>query len=168
MSEASTSTSNPMSTQNPDPLPTRLLIVDDDPDHRYLFERWLVQAGAAVTAVEDGHAALELVRTVDPDELPAGIVLDLKMPGVDGVATAKRLRESGFQGLIVALTARALESEKQRALAAGCDAFLTKPLWGPTLINALREQFEMRAGRWSPLSDGKAGNGEARRTSRPQ
>lgn len=107
------------------PLPNAtLLIVDDDAEIRFLVKAVLDRAGYNVLEAGDGETAIEIAETDQPDL----ILLDLSMPGRDGIEVATEIRSRKGSGpLLVALSARHQPSDRERALAAGCDLFLSKP-----------------------------------------
>jgi two-component system CheB/CheR fusion protein len=103
----------------------RVLVVDDRRDMRYLLQTFLEEAGANVfTAANGRDALLKLQEQTSFD----AIVLDMQMPEMDGFAAAKRLRELGYRGKLIALTASAMTSDRERCMAAGCDEYMSKPV----------------------------------------
>jgi two-component system response regulator MprA len=100
-----------------------ILVVDDDPPIRRMLERTLAAEGYAVRTVADGGAALAAVERSVPDL----IVLDVAMPGVDGLAVARRLRGKGLGMPILMLTARDGVPDRVAGLDAGADDYLVKP-----------------------------------------
>ncbi len=102
----------------------RVLLVEDNPVNRELLQQQLEELGLAVDAVEHGQAALS---AFDP-ETHAAVLTDINMPVMDGYALARALRGQGHTLPIVAITATALASERERCLAAGIDELLLKPL----------------------------------------
>jgi len=103
------------------------LVVDDDPGSRRLLTRWLEEHGWRVLEAPNGAAALTTAR----DEKIDLVLLDVRMPGtLDGLQTAVILRENpGLRNVpIIAVSASAQETFRHRALAAGCAAFLSKPV----------------------------------------
>jgi len=100
-----------------------LLVVDDDAPIRRMLERTLSAEGYAVEAVADGGAALAAVERNVPD----AIVLDVTMPGVDGLAVTRRLRAKGLRVPILMLTARDALRDRVDGLDAGADDYLVKP-----------------------------------------
>src|SRR5215217_6182767 len=100
-----------------------VLLVDDDAPIRRMLERTLDAEGYAVAAVADGGAALAHVER----SLPDVIVLDVAMPGMDGLAVTRRLRAKGFAVPILLLTARDAIEERVAGLDAGADDYLVKP-----------------------------------------
>jgi two-component system, OmpR family, response regulator MprA len=100
-----------------------VLLVDDDAPIRRMLTRTLSAEGYAVAAVPDGGAALAEVERSVPD----AIVLDVAMPGVDGLAVTRRLRAKGLAVPILLLTARDALHERVAGLDAGADDYLVKP-----------------------------------------
>jgi two-component system, OmpR family, response regulator MprA len=100
-----------------------VLLVDDDAPIRRMLERTLTAEGYAITAVGDGGAALAQVER----SLPDVIVLDVAMPGLDGLAVTRRLRAKGLAVPILLLTARDALHERVEGLDAGADDYLVKP-----------------------------------------
>ncbi|ACB96795.1 ATP-binding protein [Beijerinckia indica] len=129
------------------PAPPRVLLAEDNDISALLTTRYLESLGVAVERVGDGLTALErFLRTCDGDTLPfIALFLDIRMPGLDGLETARRIRQAEHliaakPNVLVAMSANGLEEDKQAALAAGFDRFLPKPLTFPqmqTLIQAL-------------------------------
>jgi two-component system, OmpR family, response regulator MprA len=100
-----------------------VLLVDDDARIRRMLERTLGAEGYAIASAPDGGAALAAVERSMPD----AIVLDVAMPGVDGLAVTRRLRAKGHSVPILLLTARDALAERVAGLDAGADDYLVKP-----------------------------------------
>src|SRR5689334_498076 len=100
-----------------------VLLVDDDAPIRRMLARTLTAEGYAVSAVGDGGAALAQVERSVPDV----IVLDVAMPGMDGLAVTRRLRAKGLPVPILLLTARDAIEERVAGLDAGADDYVVKP-----------------------------------------
>jgi two-component system response regulator MprA len=100
-----------------------ILLVDDDASIRRMLERTLAAEGYEVAAVADGGAALAAVERSMPDVL----VLDVAMPGLDGLAVTRRLRAKGLGVPILLLTARDALEERVAGLDAGADDYVVKP-----------------------------------------
>ena len=111
-----------------------VLLVDDDAWIRRMLERTLVADGYDVAAVADGGAALAAVERSMPDVL----VLDVAMPGLDGLAVTRRLRGKGLAVPILLLTARDALEERVAGLDAGADDYLVKPFESEELSARLR------------------------------
>lgn len=104
----------------------QILIVDDNIDNLKLTEMLLACEGYQVRTAEDAEQALEVLRGYHP-----GIILmDVQLPGMDGLDLTRRLRQNpSFRTVpIVALTAYAMPGDEANARAAGCDGYITKPI----------------------------------------
>lgn len=113
----------------PGQLNCRVLLVEDDQDHQSLLMLILRKAGSEVAIAENGQVAVEMARAARDAGLPFDIiVMDVQMPVLDGPAATRKLRDEGFANPIIALTARATSTDRDRCLAAGCDDFLSKPI----------------------------------------
>ncbi len=114
----------------------RLLVVDDEPASRLFLVELLHDLGFEVVAAEQGEAAWQVIaQAPKPPDL---VITDLRMPVLDGVGLAQRLRQHFGPALpIIALSARAGEADRQAAIAAGCTCFLTKPIEVSTLLACL-------------------------------
>jgi signal transduction histidine kinase len=119
-----------------------ILVVDDTPQNRLLAEVRLVAAGYRVTQADSGEAALRAFER-DPPDL---VLLDVRMPGIDGFQTLERLRAlpSGQDVPVLFLTALDDEETHRSALAAGVDDFLTKPLRPTELLIRVRSLLRLR------------------------
>lgn len=112
----------------------RVLVVEDNPVNQRMLARMLESMGHQPEAASDGETALALAARGGYDV----ILLDIRLPGIDGLETARRLRASGCNVPILALSANVYESDRAAALAAGMDGFLGKPLHLDELRQALR------------------------------
>jgi two-component system response regulator MprA len=112
----------------------RVLVADDDPPLRRMLERTLLAEGFEVTVAGDGGAALVEAERSAPDV----IVLDVAMPGLDGLAVCRRLRDKGVPTPILMLTARDAVPDRVAGLEAGADDYLVKPFAVQELIARLR------------------------------
>ena len=103
-----------------------ILVVDDNPINLKLVSDLLAFEGYRVLKAADGEEAATTVKR-DPPEL---ILLDVDLPGIDGLTLTKKLKNDPPTAdiVIVALTAFAMKADRQRAIAAGCDAYVTKPI----------------------------------------
>ncbi|MBV9416732.1 MAG: response regulator transcription factor [Solirubrobacterales bacterium] len=112
----------------------RVLVVDDDPPLRRMLARTLSAEGYEVTVAGDGGGALAEAERTAPDV----IVLDVAMPGLDGLTVARRLRGKGLPTPILMLTARDAVPDRVAGLEAGADDYLVKPFAVQELIARLR------------------------------
>ena len=110
--------------------PARILVVDDDPELRSLLQRFLSEHGYAVRAV-DGGKAMDLALQREPADV---VVLDLMMPGEDGLAVLRRLRAAGEQVPVIMLTARGDPVDRVLGLEMGADDYLGKPFLPRELV----------------------------------
>ncbi|MFN3493340.1 MAG: response regulator transcription factor [Hydrogenophaga sp.] len=136
-----------------------LLIVEDDELLRDGLSAQLMQAGHRITLAEDGHVALERLRTESFD----GVVLDLGLPRVDGLAVLRGLRERLPALPVLVLTARDGVEDRVAGLNAGADDYLTKPFSLQELqarLQALLRRANLPAVNPSPT--GPAGSGALR------
>ncbi len=102
-----------------------ILIVEDSPDNMKLFRTLLELKGHAVTGLPGGE---ELFPTIEGGR-PDLVLMDIQMPGKDGFALLAELRDSPFSDLtVVALTAHAMAGDRDKALSAGFDGYITKPI----------------------------------------
>ena len=120
----------------------RVLVVDDDPDTRELVKEILKAAGAEVSAAGSTDEALRRADEGAPDVL----VSDLAMPTRDGYALLRALHGRGMAGglVTIALTAHARREDRERALGAGYDAYVTKPVEPAALAALVKELVEKR------------------------
>ncbi|HVX11128.1 MAG TPA: response regulator [Pirellulales bacterium] len=102
----------------------RVLVVEDNPFNRKLIRLTLTRTGAVVEVAENGQEGVDRIVAADYDL----VLMDMQMPVLDGYQATTRIREAGYDGPIIALTAHALPSEREKCLAAGCDAFVGKPI----------------------------------------
>lgn len=109
--------------QNPAPRPNKILVVDDDTRIRDLLRRYLTQEGFDVLLAEDGKALTRIMMRETADL----IVLDLMMPGEDGLSICRRLRTAGDQTPIIMLTAKGEDIDRIVGLEVGADDYLGKP-----------------------------------------
>ena len=123
----------------------RVLIVDDDTPVRRALARTLAAEGYETVLAPDGGAALAEVERDPPD----AIVLDSIMPGVDGLAVARRLRSKGVSVPILMLTARDSVADRVAGLDAGADDYLVKPFATEELLARVRAL--LRRGLEAPL-----------------
>ena len=110
----------------------RILLAEDGPDNQKLIRTLLEKAGAKVATVDNGADAAEWGASGEYDL----IFMDMQMPTMDGFEAAGRLRAAGVATPVVALTAHALDGDRDRCIAAGCADYLSKPIDRNRLIDA--------------------------------
>jgi two-component system, cell cycle response regulator DivK len=103
----------------------RILIVEDSPDNMKLFRTILGLKGHDVIGLAGGDGLLDAIR----ENAPELILMDIQLPGKDGFTLLKEIRTSGSsQVRVIALTAHAMTGDRERALDAGFDGYITKPI----------------------------------------
>lgn len=119
--------------------PLRVLLADDDPSNREVATIMLRTGGHAVTACADGPQVLARCQAA-PDDFDV-VMLDIMMPGLDGLTVARRLRDDPRtrEIPIVCVSAHARVSDREAGLEAGCDFYLTKPFNRRKLLTLLAE-----------------------------
>lgn len=117
-----------------DETTARILIVEDDATIARFVELELTHLGHEVFKVSDGDAAVEEIEKVEPDL----VLLDLMLPGKDGLTIARELRERGFKQPILMLTARSETQDVVQGFDAGADDYLRKPFEVPELLSRVR------------------------------
>jgi two-component system, sensor histidine kinase and response regulator len=132
----------------PPPSQVRILVAEDEPANRAVAVEYLRWRGWRVTAVADGGAAVEALLS-EPYDL---VLMDVQMPGLDGIQATRRIREreaaGGARVPIIGLTAHALLGDRERCVEAGMDDYLAKPV-EPETLHAAVERWVGR--RPSPL-----------------
>jgi DNA-binding response OmpR family regulator/DNA-binding CsgD family transcriptional regulator len=121
----------------------RVLVVDDTPANLSLLLDSLSEAGHELLVAESGSSALSLLDHTTPDL----VLLDLIMPGLDGVATCRRIKErpDGRDLPVIFMTAVDEGSEKLRAFAAGAVDYITKPVYPPEVLARVAAHLKIRA-----------------------
>jgi signal transduction histidine kinase len=113
----------------------QVLVVDDSPDNRNLLSRIISRFGAKVDTASDGSEAVRKALGGSFDV----VLMDIQMPGTDGLEATAQLRSQGYRKPILALTAHAMKEEQGRCLNAGCDAHLCKPVNFRKLVQCIAE-----------------------------
>jgi CheY-like chemotaxis protein len=120
----------------------RLLIVEDQPENRLLLRRILEPLGFELREAANGQEAVALFEQWHPNL----IWMDIRMPVMDGLEAARRIRatKAGADTKIIALTAHALEEEREPIMAAGCDDLVRKPIREQELFGALARHLRLK------------------------
>jgi CheY-like chemotaxis protein len=114
----------------------KILYVEDNDDNIYVLENRLRRAGFHVIVARDGAQGVTMARAEQPDI----VLMDLSLPIVDGWEATRRIKaaEATRHIPVIALSANAMAGDREKALAAGCDDFDTKPLDMPRLLGKIR------------------------------
>ena len=129
-----------------------ILIVDDQPMNLELAEAALESDGYEIRTARSAEEAL---RVIAGGFRPRLILMDIQMPGMDGLALTRRLRaDASLRGvIIVALTAYAMVGDEQRMLAAGCDAYIPKPIDTRTFPRQVKDALDAGTRGPEPTAD---------------
>lgn len=132
----------------------RVLLAEDGLDNQRIICRFLQKAGATVTVAENGRLAVDEALSATSSGAPYDVILmDMQMPVLDGYAATAELRMNGYRQPIVALTAHALASDRDRCMHAGCDDYLSKPVDRGALISIV-QRWARTAPLYTTLEDG--------------
>jgi Amt family ammonium transporter len=119
---------------------TRVLLAEDGSDNQRLIAFVLRKAGALVTIAENGRIAVECALRAKLLGQPFDVILmDMQMPVLDGYVATRRLRDQGYTGTIVALTAHAMADDREKCLQVGCDDFAAKPIDRHKLVTLVQQ-----------------------------
>ena len=121
-----------------------ILLIEDNEQNRYLATYLLEHNGCRVIAAIDGPTGIDAAQLIAPDI----ILLDIQLPGMDGYAVARALR--GIPTLrdtpIVAVTSYAMDGDREKALQAGCNGYIEKPIRPDTFVAEIRRFIRSRRG----------------------
>ena len=114
----------------------KILYVEDNDDNIYMLERRLKRAGFDVLIARDGAEGVAMAAA----ELPGVILMDMSLPVLDGWEATRRIKAAELTKHIpvIALTANAMTGDREKAMAAGCDDFDTKPVELPRLLGKIQ------------------------------
>jgi CheY-like chemotaxis protein len=115
----------------------RILLVEDQEMNRDMLSRRLTKRGYEIDVAVDGAEGIEKARTGSPDL----ILMDMSLPVIDGWEATRTLKADDATRAIpvIALTAHAMSTDREKALAAGCDGYETKPVELPRLLEAIEK-----------------------------
>jgi CheY-like chemotaxis protein len=116
-----------------------VLCVEDNMQNRLLVNRILTSRGYTVIEAEDGLAGLEMIR----QHKPPLVLLDINLPGIDGLDIVAKVKgDNELRHIpVIALTASAMQGDRERFLAAGCDDYLSKPIQVQELIQIVNQYY---------------------------
>lgn len=122
--------------------PTRVLLVEDNELNRDMLSRRLTRRGFHVVTAIDGEGAIQLTDESKPDL----ILMDMGLPGMNGWDATRKIKANPETRAIpvIALTAHAMSADREQALAAGCDAFETKPVELDRLLATIQDLLSGR------------------------
>jgi two-component system cell cycle response regulator DivK len=118
----------------------KILIVEDNPMNRDMLSRRLMRSGYSVVLAEDGRQGIASAHSEGPDV----ILMDMSLPEIDGWEATRRLKSDQFTRRIpvIALTAHAMSSDRQRCMEAGCDDYDTKPVDYQRLLSKIHAALQ--------------------------
>ncbi len=118
----------------------KILVVDDDKKNRYLISFLLEKEGFEVVIATNGLEGIEAARKQQVDL----IIMDIKMPKIDGYETTKRIRRlKKYKSIpIIALTSYAMVKDKEKAMKAGCTGYMSKPITPETFTEEIKKFLE--------------------------
>lgn len=112
----------------------RVLVVEDNASNIYLIDYILSRSGFEVVKAVSGEEGVDLAVKTKPDL----VLMDIQLPGIDGLETTKRIRRADGRMPIVALTSFAMTGDRERALAAGCTGYIEKPINPDTFVREVQ------------------------------
>jgi two-component system cell cycle response regulator DivK len=120
-----------------------VLIVDDNVTNLKLARVILCGEGYEIRTANDAEEALHVLETFSPRL----ILMDIQLPGIDGLELTRRLKGDPRRANIVifALSAYAMKGDEEKAIAAGCDGYITKPIEPDTLLDQVRRALALRS-----------------------
>ena len=131
---------------SPPPMP-KILLVEDNEMNRDMLSRRLADRGYLVVLAMDGQSGVDMTKSLLPDL----VLMDMSLPVLDGWEATRRLKADAVtHGIpVIALTAHAMSSDREKALEAGCDDYDTKPVEMPRLMEKI-EALLRKAGKEVP------------------
>lgn len=113
-----------------------ILVVEDNEKNMYLISFIIGKMGHRVVQAKTGEEGVELAAREKPDL----ILMDIQLPGIDGLETTKRIREAGMCNVpIIAVTSFAMSGDRECLLAAGCDGYIEKPIDPVTIMGEINQ-----------------------------
>lgn len=114
------------------------ILIAEDTDSNFLLLSIILRKEYTIVRANNGSEAVELCQTENPDM----ILMDIKMPVMDGLEATRKIRELGVKIPIVALTANAYDSDRDKAFEAGCNDYMAKPIMAGALREMMKRYFE--------------------------
>ncbi len=125
------------------PLSARILVAEDTPVNQRLIAMILSKSGAQVSLCGNGREAVDRALAMEEAAEPFDVILmDMQMPELDGYEATRRLRAKGYTRPIIAITANAMTSDREKCLGAGCDDYAAKPIKRVALLEKIQRQIE--------------------------
>ncbi len=147
----------PILTVSEFPGESRILVVDDRREIRMLAAHYFEEVGARVDTASDGREAIGAFSAAMFEGQPyQAIIMDMQMPVMDGYQATKKLRRLGYDVPIIALTAAAMESDRERCLEAGCNFYVAKPIRADELVGLVADCINERS---NPVGDSSSPSG---------
>ena len=119
----------------------KALVIEDNKDNLKLITYALKKSGYEIISAVTGEDGYELAQK----ETFSFILMDIDLPGIDGVETTKRIRNSGVNTPIIAITSYAMAGDRQKIMEAGCHGYFEKPIDPITIIDKIHEIIQRRA-----------------------
>ena len=115
----------------------KVLVIEDNEDNRKIMRYALERAGYEVISAGRGEEGVEMALR----ELPFLIVMDINLPGIDGIESTKRIRASEADGdiPIIAITSLAMAGDREKIMASGCNGYIEKPIDPITIVERIHE-----------------------------
>lgn len=122
----------------------KILIIEDNPSNMKLAALVLEKAGFCVLKANNARAGMEVAK----NDMPDLILMDIQLPGIDGLAATKMLKDDSQTSKIkvIAMTAFAMAGDEERIRAAGCDGYISKPIRYTQLVDQIRLQVGFSGG----------------------
>lgn len=116
----------------------KVLVIEDNDNNLYLITFILEQNNYTVIAARDGLSGISMADTESPDL----ILMDVQLPDIDGIEATRRIRKKNSSTPIIAVTSYAMVGDDVKALAAGCNGYITKPINPDTFLNDVQKFLE--------------------------
>ncbi|BCR03428.1 hypothetical protein DESUT3_04970 [Desulfuromonas versatilis] len=113
----------------------QVLVIEDNPENLRLISYALKRGGYGIVSAETGEEGIELVASTRPEF----IIVDISLPGIDGLEVTRRIRRGEAEGRIpiIAITSLAMAGDRERVLEAGCDGYFEKPIDPLTIMERI-------------------------------